>query len=128
MSGFSSNYNNQNPNTDWNDLYIDKYGNLATVSGNDDVIETCYHAVLLTAGDWIFNTNIGIPWDTYLSSTTPIGNKVQQSVIQAIQGVTGVNKVTSFNAEIDKNRVLQITVGILLINGSNIVINVPVSG
>lgn len=126
MSGFSSNYNSLTPNITWNDIYINKFGNLATTDEIDEIQETAYHSVLLTQGDWAFNDTLGIPWDVYLNSDSPVGSQIRQSVIQAMQGVTGIKQIISFNAVIDNTRTLQITVVAELISGDTINITTPI--
>lgn len=125
MPGFSTNFDKSVEGVALNDLYIDELGNLAINSGNDEIIETCYHAVQLTIGDYDFNTAIGIPYDTYLSSDKPIGNKLKLSIIQALQGVEGVTSVLSFSANINRQtRQLQITAVVNLLDDTSETINV----
>jgi hypothetical protein len=120
MAGFSSNYKKNVPNVVWNDWYLDRFGNIATTDGVDEIEETCAHAVQLTQGDYIFNVTNGIPWDVYLQSNSPVGNQIQKSIIETIMAVNGVRNITSFAMAINKNRNLEIDVVVNLTNNTQI--------
>lgn len=120
MTGFSVNYQNNITDVAFNDLYLDAQGNLATVSGETEIIETCYHAIQLCLGDYDFDTSLGIPYDTYLSSDTPIGNQLKLSVTQAVRGVNGVMGINSFSLALNaQTRILQINIIIDLVSGAH---------
>lgn len=118
MSGFSVNYKNDVVGTVFNDLYLDSIGNVASVSGNTEVEETCYHVIQLCVGDYDFNVQLGIPWDTYLSSDNPVGNKIKLSIGKAVGAVKGVKSVDSVNLDTNPlSRSLIVTVIITLESG-----------
>lgn len=129
MTGFTVNYNNAIPNTAFNDLYLDSSGNLAIVeTGQNEIIETCYHAIQLCMGDYNFNTTLGIPYNTYLSSITPIGNQLKVSITTAVLGVNGVTSIQSITATLNNTtRNLSIQVVINLTGNSQIMVSVPIS-
>lgn len=116
MSGITSNYNNNIPDVAVNDIYLDESGNIATNSGNDEIIENCFHAIQLWYTEYGYNTQLGINWLSFLQSNKPAGLQIKQSVTSAILSVNGVNKITSYNMEVI-DRVLLIEVGILLNSG-----------
>lgn len=121
MSGFSVNYTNDPALGDFNDLYLDNQGNLATVFGETDIIETCYHALQLTVGDYDYNLSLGIPYDTYLSSDSPVGNQIKLSMTTALTAVVGVQSIGSFTLDVDRvNRKLLVNIVINLINGNSV--------
>ena len=97
MAGFSTNYQDDPTIGAFNDLYLDAQGNLATTSGTDEIVETCSHAIWLIPGDWSFDTTLGIPWNTYLQSTQPVGNAIKTSVIAALRSVNGVVNIQSIS-------------------------------
>jgi hypothetical protein len=118
MAGFSVNYKNEISGVKFNDLYLDSNGNIVTVSGNIEVEETCYHVIQLCIGDYDFNTQLGIPWDNYLSSDNPIGNKIKLSIGKAVSAVKGVKSVEAVNLDTNPfSRSLIVTVIITLNSG-----------
>jgi len=119
MTGFTCNFKNDIKNVSFNDLYLDVSGNIAINAGNDEIIENCYHEIELYLGEYDFDTTLGIPWEEYLSATSPVGNNIALSIIQAVQVVKGVVKVTNIDMNLDKNnRSLEIIVYILLESGT----------
>jgi len=117
MSGFKVNYNGDSAPV-WNDLYLDKDGNIAYSDNQlDDTVENCYHAVLLTKGDWVFDTNIGINWQKYLTTDSPVGNQIKASITQAIKGVSGVKNINYINFDVLDSRQLTININIQAIDG-----------
>lgn len=122
MTGFTVNYNKSIEGVAFNDLYLDASGGLAISSGRDEIIENCYHVLQLTVGDYGFNTNLGIPYNNYLSSNEPVGSQIKLSIIQSLEAVNGVVNVSYFNAIILNDRTLQIEVIINLIEGDPVTI------
>jgi hypothetical protein len=95
MTGFTTNYQNDSQNGEFNDLYLDAQGNLTTTSGTDEIVETCSHEIWLIPNDWSFSTTLGIPWNTYLQSDQPSGNAIKSAITTAITSVNGVSRVQS---------------------------------
>lgn len=127
MAGFTSNYNGELQGVAYNDLYLDSNGILANILTNTtEIEETCYHAIQLCANDWDFNTLLGTPWNTYLNSPVPVGAQMQLSIVNALEGVTGVDNVASVDFYIDANRILQVIAVINLTNNNQLTINVGV--
>ena len=126
MTGFTVNYLNNIAGIDFNDQYLDANGNLAIVqTGDEEVEETCNHAVQLTQGDYSLNNILGIPYDRYLSSDQPVGIQIKRSITQAILAVNGVDSLDSFTANLDATtRKLQIDLVIRLLTGAQISVNV----
>jgi hypothetical protein len=119
MSGFSCNYTNDPELGAWNDLYLDANGNIATTNGDAEIVENVYHAIELWLGEYDFNTQLGINWQYYLTTDKPVGNQIKTNLIQAINNVSGVTGITSFNMDLNPiNRQLLITVIITLISGN----------
>lgn len=123
MTGFSSNYTNDPDLGALNDLYLDEFGNIATVSGEQQIEENCYHVIQLTLGDYDYNTTLGIPYDVYLSSNAPIGNQLKLSITSAVLAVSGVKSIDSFTLDIDtQTRILQLNLVINLVSSANQII------
>lgn len=117
--GFSCNYKNDIPDVEYNDMYLAPNNNVAITSGNDNVVENCYHALELNLGEYWFNTQFGINWQLYLSSNTPRGIQIKNAVVRAIMGVNGVNRISSYNMNIiPLTRQLVIEVEIILNTGA----------
>lgn len=125
MTGFTCNFTNDPSLGALNDLYLDENGNIASDSGQDEIVENCYHTAQLCVGDLDFDTTKGIPWDTYLQSDIGIGVQLKLSLAKAINQVKGVNKVSSIVMEQNPiSRVLLITIIILLSNNNTVTINI----
>ncbi len=123
MTGFSVNYQNNISGVDFNDLYLDAQGNLALNSGITEVEENCFHAVQLCVGDYDYNTTLGIPYDAYLSSDSPVGNQLKLSLAKSLLAVDGVVSIESMDLALNPvTRVLQITIIVNLTTGAQITI------
>lgn len=118
MKGFSVNYDGSVNGVEYNDLYLDSSGILAINSGNDNVIENCYHAIQLMLGEYDYNVLLGIPWNDYISSAQPIGRALQASLTSAIQNIDGVSRVRSITFNPNRiTRQLTIIMQIVLVGG-----------
>ena len=102
MTGFTVNYKNNIPGVASNDLYLDSTGNLARTKTNvEDIIETCYHELLLVKGDYDFDINKGIPWNIYLEDATSSTTQIKISIYNTLIIVKGVGDVTNINATLN---------------------------
>ena len=79
-----------------NDIYLDEFGNIATVTGIEAVAQVCRNTILTTLGELIFNVNEGIPYFETVFSDPPNIELFQHAVVEALQTVEGVNSVKSF--------------------------------
>lgn len=125
MSGFSCNYNNAITNVAYNDMYLDNSGNLATSNGENEIVENCSHALSLWLGEYVFNTNVGLDYNTWIQSDNPNMSIVRASIRKALLLVGGVLSVGNIVFQLQRNtRVLTIAVVVNLTNGNNITITV----
>jgi hypothetical protein len=128
---FALNQDNTQPNSGFNDLYLDSSGNIATIGGLNDLLQTVKNSLWLWIAEYEFDTTIGI---AYKGAST--GNGVFQSQVEAmillcndyltpLQYQTyGISAVTRISYEVDReNRILIITVILALNNGQNITIS-----
>ena len=123
-SGFTCNYNKETPNTDWNDIYLDSSGNIATSTGDAYTEENCYHAFWMLLGEYVFDSTIGIDWSTFLSSSEPIISNLKLSIRNNLLTIDGVESVNNIFFSLDRfNRVMNITVNITLSSGITTDIN-----
>ena len=56
----SANVNNTIPNVAFNDLYLDNFGNIATSTDLQAILEECAQAARTLLGEAIFNVDVGI--------------------------------------------------------------------
>lgn len=125
MTGYTVNYDSSINDVAFNDLYLDSNGNLAYIAtGDAEVEETCNHAVQLTEGDYNLDTTLGIPYNEYLSSDSPIGVQLKRSIIKSILAVNGTDSIMNFAIALDPTtRKLQLGLIIKLLSSEQISIN-----
>ena len=83
------------------DLYLDNSGNIAILTGLPAVEQCCETASLAQLGEMVLETGLGIPNFQAIWVGTPNYSLWQSYLTTALQGVIGVNEVTSiqFSAE-----------------------------
>ncbi|APA83239.1 hypothetical protein [Francisella tularensis] len=131
MSGFKCNYHNEQKGVDFNDLYLDDAGVIASFKKNDvddrkkEIIQTCNNRIRLFLAEYDFNTKLGIDWNGYFNSNQKnISRSLKSKLIQEISSVNGVVAVSSFKYKPDRvKRVLNIDIKIELFDSSTETIN-----
>lgn len=141
-TAFATNWQNNVPDIFWNDIYLDESGNLATVTGVDDLQQTITQSLLLWKGEYDFNINIGVPYNLILGNP-----QIQNSLIRlylqtviltcnnyltptqlAAYGIntTGSNSgIVSITFDFTQTtRTQQVNIIVLLNNGTQIPINI----
>lgn len=99
-----------------NDIYLDEFGNIATVSDLDAVAQVCRNTILVNLGELQYNTAEGIPYFQTVFNDPPNIELFQNAVIEALQKVEGVSAVKSFEYSTDQG-VLHYTAVIQTIYG-----------
>ena len=84
------------------DMYLDSDGNLALVSGGDELTQRVRTRLKLIRGDSLFRPSVGLP-----GPATFVGNRHNENEIEAIMkreilSVEGVSRITRFAAEYDR--------------------------
>ena len=126
MAGFLCNYTNDPDLGVLNDLYLDAQGNIAfTDTDQEDTIQNCYASLWLIQNiDYGFNLSLGIPWNVYLSSDTPVGNQMKSSIITTLNAINGVASIGNIDFNLNAtSRVLSIPITINLVGGTSTDIN-----
>ena len=105
-----------------NDIYLDEFGNLATVNGLAAVAQVCRNTVLTTYGELIYDVDGGIPYFSTVFTDSPNIELFQNAVVQALQGVEGVTLVKSFEYSVNNGTLsytaeIQTTYGDMILNG-----------
>lgn len=105
-----------------NDIYLDEFGNLATVSGVSAVAQVCRNTVLTTYGELIYDIDSGIPYFETVFSDPPNIDLFQNAVVRALEDVEGVISVSAFEYTISGDilsytAVIQTIYGEIKING-----------
>lgn len=80
-----------------NDIYLDEFGNLATVTGIAAIAQVCRNKVLTTYGELTYDVADGIPYFETIFTDPPNIELFQNAVVEALQNVEGVTRVKSFN-------------------------------
>ena len=80
-----------------NDIYLDEFGNLATVTGIEAVAQVCRNTVLTTYGELTYDVDGGIPYFETVFTDPPNLELFQNAVVSALQNVESVTRVKSFN-------------------------------
>ena len=93
----SANVNNTIPNVAFNDIYLDGFGNIATSTDLQAVLEECAQAARTLLGECIFNTDIGIPYEQVVWVGVPNLQQFAAALRMAFIGVTGVTEVISLD-------------------------------
>lgn len=93
----SANVNNTIPNVAFNDIYLDGFGNIATSTDLQAVLEECAQAARTLLGECIFNTDIGIPYEQVVWVGVPNLQQFAAALRMAFLGVTGVTEVISLD-------------------------------
>ena len=88
-----------------NDLYIDKYGNIAIVSGRQSVLECCAHAMKTISKECVFDQPRGIPYFEAVWSGSPNIQQFNFASIQALSAVADVVSVPDFTSVVSDNKV-----------------------
>lgn len=84
-----------------NDIYLDEFGNLATVTGIGAVAQVCRNTVLTTYGELIYNLDSGIPYFETIFTDPPNIELFQNAVVEALQNVEGVVQIKSFEYSVN---------------------------
>ena len=84
MTQFACNYQNQIPETVWNDWYLDESGNIAMVDDSVDTEQTASQSIWTFLGECDYNTTIGTDYEgkVFIANADP--SVVEYYVIQAI--------------------------------------------
>lgn len=93
----SANVNNTISNVAFNDIYLDGFGNIATSTDLQAVLEECAQAARTLLGECIFNTDIGIPYEQVVWVGVPNLQQFAAALRMAFLGVTGVTEVISLD-------------------------------
>lgn len=100
-----------------NDIFIGPDGNLAVLSGMQAVAAACRSATLAQLGEMVFATGNGIPNFQTLWIGSPDYAIWKSYILKALQGVDGVQQVTSLVLSVSGNMV-SYTANITTIYGS----------
>lgn len=83
-----------------NDIYLDEFGNLATVTGLEAVAQICRNTVLTAYSELIYNVDGGLPYFETVFTDPPNIELFQNAVVEALQQVEGVTQIKSFDYSI----------------------------
>lgn len=95
---------------DYNDLYLDSYGNIAIAVDQEAVLQDCAHAAKTILGEMVLQTNIGIPNFQTAWAGVPNILQYEAAVRVAILNVPGVLEIVSFRATFSANILNYVTV------------------
>jgi hypothetical protein len=88
-------------NINTNDLVLED-GDLMLIDDAERVAQQIAISLRFWAGEWFLNTTDGVPYLEYILVKNPNLAHVQQVLTETIEGVTGVQAVTSMNVQFDR--------------------------
>lgn len=105
-----------------NDLYLDPRGRIAMVRDIEAVLQTCEHVIKTRLGEYIYDTDRGIPYFETVWDGIPNLIQFEAAARSAILGVTGVTEVISFrsvviDATLTYEAVIKTIYGVGTVNG-----------
>ena len=77
-----------------NDIYLDEFGNLATVTGIEAVAQVCRNTVLTTYGELTYDVDGGIPYFETVFTDPPNLELFQNAVVSALQNVEEIGRAS----------------------------------
>jgi hypothetical protein len=95
----SANVNNNIAGVAFNDLYLDKQGNISVSTDLQAILEECAEAARTLLGECIFNTTIGIPYQQVIWVGVPNIAQFTAALRQTFLSIPGVTEVISLMAE-----------------------------
>ena len=119
-----------------NDLYLDDSGDLATVDGEYDLIQTISSSLKLWLGEYEYDTTVGVMYNQIYSNPHLLPEFIDYNIKIAIMSpndfltadnlaLYGVKNINSLDYNLDRStRVMTVTAEILLNNGNNNTIEV----
>jgi hypothetical protein len=136
MSGLACNYKENIEGISWNDLYLNSNNDLQTVSGVDDLVQTCANELWLYQKEYEFNTTLGIPYKKIFNNLFMPQSVIKYYLSTAIMNVNnylsneqlvayGIDKIVNIDFSLDRNkRELTATIIVLLNNGLITTVNI----
>ena len=91
----SANVNNSIAGVAFNDIYLNKFGNIATSEDLQAVLEECAQAARTLLGECVFDTTIGIPYEQVVWVGVPNVAQFNAALRTAFLNVAGVSEVIS---------------------------------
>ena len=88
-------------NINTNDLVLEN-GDLLLIDDAERVAQQILISLRFWAGEWFLNTTHGVPYLEYILVKNPNLAHVQQVLTETIEGVTGVQSVTSMSVNFDR--------------------------
>ena len=86
-----------------NDFYLDDAGNLALSLDTDAMSEISKNIVLTNKGELEFDILSGIPYSETIFSENSNLDIFQSEIIQALEKLDGVQRVSSFSYKVENN-------------------------
>jgi len=83
-----------------NDIYINARGNIALVDDIDAMANISKNAVLTNSGELFFNIQNGISYMDTIFADKVNTDMFQANIVQALEGLDGVERISSFSFEI----------------------------
>ena len=123
-------------NNHLNDLYMLENGQLATVDGAYDILQSIKCAILLWIGEYDFDTQLGVPYKIILGNPGSNGALIEFQIRRAIFSVNdamtteqlaifGIDKIQSLNFSFNQTTRGVILQAVLLLNNrSRIEVNI----
>lgn len=91
----SANVNGTISGVEYNDMYLDAFGNIALSYDQQAILEECSQAVKTQLGEMALNTDIGIPYRATMWSGTPSTQQFTAAITNALLSIQGVLEVVS---------------------------------
>jgi len=102
-----------------NDIYLDKYGNLATVYNKDAIAKICENIIRTQYQEMSLRQDLGIDYLNNVFINSQIGYQfLDASIRKAIKNVQGIKNIKSLNISF-LNNVLSYSLTIETIYGTN---------
>ncbi len=79
----------------FNDIYLDKFNNIATSTDLQAVLEECAQAARTLLGECVFDTSTGIPYQDVVWVGVPNDQQFSAALRNAFLNVPGVTEVVS---------------------------------
>lgn len=86
-----------------NDLYLDDAGNLALALNSNAMSEISKNIVLTNKGELEFSILSGVPYFETIFSENSNFDIFQAEIIQALEKLEGVQRVSSFSYKVENN-------------------------
>ncbi len=100
------------------DIEFDNNGMLKLIDGTDEILQRNKIALSINQGEWIFNTNLGIPWVEFMRDKFKDERDYEREIEIELDRDEDIEEIEDISSEFDRaRRVLKIEFSGKLVNG-----------